>query len=609
MISRRKELRLSENPNIEQVPGCDDDDGNLKDTAKLIYRISDRPPIHLTVLFGFQQALLPLANQLAMSLLVADIVCASRQDLFKTKLLSSTLFMNGVTTISMSIIGSRLPLFQGAAAEYVIPLLAMSTVDPAFCSAGDTPVGLNSTRNITDDTNMDVIISNVSQLQGSLMLAGVVHFLCGATGLVSFLLRFIGPITVVTAMLTIAVYMINPVMKFAEVYWGDKSFVRNFSILAIVLALYLEKQKMPVPIWNRKKGWHIIRYPLHQTLSMLISILAGWMVSGILTGYDVFPDDPESPQYLARTDARSNVIEISQWFYWPYPGQFGPVGFSAPAFVAFITATMFSILDSIGDYYVCAKISHVPPPPAHAVNRGILVEGLCSFFSGAVGCGHATASYGGNIGAIGVTKIASRWVFIAVGVIYLAFGIIGKFSAVFITIPYPVLGGALLTMIGMFTGVALSNLQMVSLSSTRNIAVIGMSIFVGIMIPAWIEKHPDAIQTGNDGADRVVKMLLGNPTLPGTLLAILLDNTVPGSLTERGMTTWQMTEENQTTESLAQYEEGYDVYRPWMPSKIRALDCLRHVPFLPDPPVRDDIEDAPRCTKDIPLTDSLPKSV
>ena len=42
--------------------------------------------------------------------------------------------------------------------------------------------------------------------------------------------------------------------------------------------------------------------------------------------------------------------------------------------------------------------------------------------------------------------------FLVCGVIYIVFGIIGKISAVFICIPYPVLGGALITLYGMFTG-------------------------------------------------------------------------------------------------------------------------------------------------------------
>ena len=86
-------------------------------------------------------------------------------------------------------------------------------------------------------------------------------------------------------------------------------------------------------------------------------------------------------------------------------GQFGPAGFSIAAFFACFMATMLSILDSIGDYYACARVSRVPPPPVHAVNRGIVIEGLCSLLSGAVGCGHATTTFGGNIGAIGITKV------------------------------------------------------------------------------------------------------------------------------------------------------------------------------------------------------------
>lgn len=99
--------------------------------------------------------------------------------------------------------------------------------------------------------------------------------------------------------------------------------------------------------------------------------------------------------------------------FWPYmlllfvihTGQYGSFGFDITAFVGFILATIMSILDSVGDYYACARACGVPPPPAHGLNRGIAIEGLCSAISGAVGCGHATTTYGGNIGAIGITRV------------------------------------------------------------------------------------------------------------------------------------------------------------------------------------------------------------
>ena len=30
-----------------------------------------------------------------------------------------------------------------------------------------------------------------------------------------------------------------------------------------------------------------------------------------------------------------------------------------------------SMVESVGDYYACAKIAGAPPPPKHAINRGM----------------------------------------------------------------------------------------------------------------------------------------------------------------------------------------------------------------------------------------------
>lgn len=73
--------------------------------------------------------------------------------------------------------------------------------------------------------------------------------------------------------------------------------------------------------------------------------------------------------------------------------------------MAMLAATLTSIIESVGDYYACARISLVTPPPAHAVNRGILMEGIGSILSGVIGSGGATTSYSQNVGAIGFTKV------------------------------------------------------------------------------------------------------------------------------------------------------------------------------------------------------------
>ena len=64
-----------------------------------------------------------------------------------------------------------------------------------------------------------------------------------------------------------------------------------------------------------------------------------------------------------------------------------------------------SIIESVGDYYACARLSGAPPPPKHAINRGIGMEGIGCLLAGAFGSGNGTTSYSENIGAIGITKV------------------------------------------------------------------------------------------------------------------------------------------------------------------------------------------------------------
>lgn len=86
-------------------------------------------------------------------------------------------------------------------------------------------------------------------------------------------------------------------------------------------------------------------------------------------------------------------------------GQFGSPGFSGGIFIAFFIATLLSITESMADYFACARISHLPPPPLTAINRGIMIEGLWSMIAGFFGAAHATTTYSNNIGLIGMTGV------------------------------------------------------------------------------------------------------------------------------------------------------------------------------------------------------------
>ena len=74
--------------------------------------------------------------------------------------------------------------------------------------------------------------------------------------------------------------------------------------------------------------------------------------------------------------------------------------------------------------------------------------------------------------------------------------VIGKFGGVFATIPDPVLGGTFIVSFGIIVGVGLSMLQYVQLSSMRNIFVLGVSLFFGMVLPFYVKRKPQSIDTG-----------------------------------------------------------------------------------------------------------------
>ncbi len=70
-----------------------------------------------------------------------------------------------------------------------------------------------------------------------------------------------------------------------------------------------------------------------------------------------------------------------------------------------MAGVLASTMESIGDYYACARLSGAPPPPTHAINRGIAVEGVGCILAALWGSGNGTTSYSQNIAALGITRV------------------------------------------------------------------------------------------------------------------------------------------------------------------------------------------------------------
>ncbi|KAL5009571.1 hypothetical protein ScPMuIL_011876 [Solemya velum] len=419
--------------------------------------------------------------------------------------------------------------------------------------------------------------SRMREIQGGIIVASITQVVIGCTGILGMLLQFIGPLTIVPTITLVGLSLIDVSLRFCEKQWGITALT---IFLVFLFSLYLRNISLPFPAWNREKRCHITRYPVFKLLPVLLAVIISWGVCGILTATDTFTDIKNATEYAARTDGRIEALHNANWFFFPYPGQWGTPTVSLASYMAMLAATITSIIESVGDYYACARLSCVSPPPAHAVNRGIAIEGFGSVISGAVGSGGATTSYSQNVGAIGFTKVASRRAFQTAGLILVLCGIFGKFGALLTMMPDPVLGGIVVISFGMVTSVGISTLQFVNLSSGRNLCIIGSSLMIGLMLPRYLQKNKGVIQTGNIEADQVLTVLLSTSMFVGGMLGFILDNTVPGTDEERGILKWRKqitvkTGDEGDTNNLSTYD------LPFITPLLRRCKCASFVPFLP----------------------------
>ena len=255
--------------------------------------------------------------------------------------------------------------------------------------------------------------------------------------------------------------------------------------------------------------------------------------------------------------------------------QWGMPTVSVAGVFGMLAGVLASAIESIGDYYACARLSGAPPPPTHAINRGIGTEGIGCVLAGMIGSGNGTTSYSENIGAIGVTKVGSRRVIQYGALIMIVFGTLSKFGAFFLTIPQPIVGGVFCVMFGIIAAVGLSNLQFVDMNSPRNLFVLGFSMFMGLVIPIWLEENQDAINTGSEIFDQILFVMLKTSMFVSGVLGFILDNTIPGTLEERGLVAWRAQHESKDDQD----DSCYDI--PFVTKYLQSQKWARFVPCFP----------------------------
>ncbi|MFC1549856.1 uracil-xanthine permease family protein [Candidatus Neomarinimicrobiota bacterium] len=460
-----------------------------KKSNKLLYSINEIPSPSESIILGFQHYLTMFGSTVAIPLLLAPAFGIT-DPVEKGWLIATMFFVSGITTLLQTTWGNRLPIVQGGTFSFLAPTFAIC--------------GMAALANVGWEVRMQ-------HVQGAIIAGSIFEIVIGASGLVGRLLRFIGPITIAPTIALIGLALFKFGAPQAGLHWP----IGGLTILLIILfSQYL-----------RLKSRVFELYPI------LLAIITAWIVTAVLTGIGIFPAGHPSHTSLEN-------VRAAPWIRIPYPLQWGFPKFGIAAFVGMLAGFIASIVESIGDYFACARLSGAPVPNNRVINRGITFEGIGCFIAGIFGTGNGTTSYSENIGAIGLTRVGSRRVVQVGGIIMIALGMVSKFGALFTTIPSPIVGGMYCAMFGMIAAVGLSNLQFVNLNSARNLFILGFAFFMGLSVPEYFVSNPLDWGANLKWFTDIANTLGSTGMAVGAFIALVLDNTIPGTDEERGLKTW-----------------------------------------------------------------------
>ncbi|KAJ0097626.1 hypothetical protein Patl1_28335 [Pistacia atlantica] len=439
------------------------------------------------------------------------------------------------------------------------------------------------------------------ELQGAIIVGSIFQSILGFTGLMSLLLRLINPVVVAPTVaavglaffsygfsqagscVEISIPQILLVLVFTLYLRGISVFGhRLFRIYAIGLAMVAFGVKSQQNCWNLSiwlgvryyyKGssgsWHSLKLQknfgspeCYDYMDICILLDCWWSIR------------------LQRTDV-SNAWRTAAWVRIPYPLQWGIPIFHLRTSMIMIIVSLVASVDSVGTYHTTSMLVNSRPPTPGVVSRGIALEGFCSILAGLWGSGTGSTTLTENVHTINITKVASRraveigaafmilFSFVGVRSTGIDFGLLRKIGAILASIPLALAASILCFMWALLVAMGLSTLQYSQSASFRNIMIVGISLFLGLSIPAYFQQYqPESslilpsyfvpyaaasngpAHTRSKQLDFAINALMSMNMVVTLLVAFVLENTVPGSRQERGVYIWSRAEDMASDPSL-----------------------------------------------------------
>nr|ACN34149.1 unknown [Zea mays] len=509
----------------------------LYEASGLRCGVTDNPGWALLIFYGMQHYLSIAGSLVFGPLILVPTMGGSDED--TATVISTMLLVSGLTTILHTFLGSRLPLIQGSSFVYLAPALVIANSEEF--------------RNLSDNK-----FKQMRELQGAILVGSVFQIILGYTGLMSLFLRLINPVVVAPTIAAVG-------LAFFSYGFPQAGSCVEISMPLILLVLLCTLYMRKISLF----GNHIFL-----VYAVPLSVAIVWAYAFFLTAGGAYnfkgcsSNIPSSNILLdscrrhletmrrCRTDV-STAWKTAAWVRVPYPFQWGPPTFHFKTVIIMIIVSLVASVDSLSSYHAASLLVNLSPPTRGVVSRAIGLEGVSTFIAGVWGTGTGSTTLTENIHTLETTKMGSRRALQLGAAVLVIFSFFGKIGALLASIPLALAASVLCFTWALIVALGLSTLRYTQAASSRNMIIVGFTLFISLSIPAYFQQYEPSsnlilpsyllpyaaassgpVHTASSGLNYAVNALLSINVVVALLVALILDNTVPGSKQERGVYIW-----------------------------------------------------------------------
>jgi xanthine permease len=316
---------------------------------------------------------------------------------------------------------------------------------------------------------------------GSIIVSAIIVVLIAP--LYGKILRFFPTVVTGTVVTMIGLSLINVGVSSIGGGTGAKDFgnIRNLLLGGFVIVVVLLSNKY-------LKGFF-------QAISVLNGIILGTIVAAFMGMVDF------------------SVVANAKWISLVHLFNFGIPKFHLGSIIMMTFVMLTVMIESTGTFLGISKVCEKELTEKDIV-RGIRAEGIASILGGIFNSFPYT-TFNQNLGLLALSRVASRFVVIASGIILVALGLIPKFAALATIIPQPVIGGATTIMFAMVAVAGIKMLSNVDFDKNSNMLVVACSIGIGLGITA--------VPTLLDQTPAIFKSIFSSGIVSASVSAVILN--------------------------------------------------------------------------------------